>query len=84
MGGYDMNDDKQQKELRLKMMDYRKFSFIFFFLGSFLYAGALLPLAGRTEMKTVLLYIGTAVLYGISLFFYWSIRSLREKLEEEL
>lgn len=73
-----------QQELRLKMMDYRKFSFIFFFLGSFLYLGAMLPLAGRTEMRTVLLYVVSVVLYGVSLTFYWSIRSLRNKLEEDL
>lgn len=75
---------KQLEEVQLKIVDYRKFSFIFFFLGSFLYLGAMLPLAGRTETRTVLLYVLSLVLYGISLAFYKTTRSLRNKLEEDL
>jgi hypothetical protein len=61
------------KEIKDKMIDFKRFGFTLLALSVFLYLGVLLPIQGKTEFQSHLLMAGTIVMISLSaLFFYWS------------
>lgn len=75
-------EEREQKSLRLKMLDYQRFSFIFMFLGAFLYIGTIIPFAGKTEMKTNMLTFASLAIIIVSLLFYWRMRKAKDELNK--
>jgi len=70
--------------LKHKIIDYKRFSFIFLFISAFLNIGSALPFDGKTEGKAEFLLMTSFVFLITSLLFYWRLRKAKKRYEENL
>ncbi|MEK5390658.1 MULTISPECIES: YrhC family protein [Heyndrickxia] len=74
----------KEKNLFEKMNDFKRFGFTLLALTAFLYLGAVMPIAGKTLVKTYSLIGGTLVLIILSaLCFLYSNKCRNILLESE-
>lgn len=74
----------KEKNLFEKMNDFKRFGFTLLALTAFLYLGAVMPIAGKTLVKTYSLISGTLVLIILSaLCFLYSNKCRNILLESE-
>lgn len=74
----------KEKKLYEKMNDFKRFGFTLLALTAFLYLGAVMPIAGKTLVKTYTLMGGTFVLIILSaLSFIYSNKCRNLLLESE-
>jgi len=71
-------------KLKNKIIDYKRFSFIFLFISAFLNIGSALPFDGKTEGKAEFLLMSSFAFLIISLLFYWRLRKAKRTYEEHL
>ncbi|HET6871879.1 MAG TPA: YrhC family protein [Sporolactobacillaceae bacterium] len=76
-------EDKQLQNLKHKILDYKRFSFIFLFIGAFINIGSALPFAGKTTGKADTLMIASFIFIIISLLFYRSLYKAKKLYEEK-
>ncbi|MBM7645845.1 hypothetical protein JOD45_002064 [Scopulibacillus daqui] len=74
--------ERELKDLKLKVIDYRRFSFIFMILSMFLYIGTLIPFQGKTVEKTEILTCSCLGVMIIALLFFWRMQVAKKKLEK--
>ncbi|MGV3488138.1 MAG: YrhC family protein [Tuberibacillus sp.] len=77
-------NDHQLKHLKLKMVDFKRFSLIFLFISAFLNIGSALPFDGKTEGKAEIMILTSFLFLFISLFFYWRMRKAKKAYEENI
>lgn len=70
--------------IKHKIIDYKRFSFIFLFISAFLNIGSALPFEGKTIEKTDILLVASFVFLVIALIFYWGLRRAKRQYEENL
>ncbi|WEG14107.1 YrhC family protein [Pullulanibacillus sp. KACC 23026] len=72
----------QEKEIEMMKKnrnDYKRFSFIFLYLSTFLYIGSLLPFDDKSTLNTSYCMLASCLLLSVSLFFYTLMRRLEKK-----
>ncbi|MFC4618092.1 YrhC family protein [Camelliibacillus cellulosilyticus] len=77
-------DEQKRRALYYKIMDYKRFSFIFLCISAFLYLGSTLPFNGKTMMKTEALMLSSFALLAVSMIFYWRMRVAKADYEKDL
>ncbi|RLQ98140.1 YrhC family protein [Falsibacillus albus] len=70
------------KKIYEKMMDYKRFAFILLALSAFLYAGVVIPAAGKTMVKEYLLMGSTAAVIIFAGVFFFQSTKLKKILAE--
>jgi len=74
----------KEKKLYGKMNDFKRFGFTLLALTAFLYLGVVMPIAGKTLMKTYTLIGGTFILMILSaICFLFSNKCRNQLLESE-
>lgn len=77
-----MNDRKRRKSLQYKIIDYRRFSFLFLFLSAFLNAGTWIPFQGKTEAKMAILSIASFLLISLAALTYWRMEAAKKQIQQ--
>jgi hypothetical protein len=70
----------QEKIIRDKIMDNRRFGFLALFLSTFLFIGSLLPTFEMEPWKSHLLFFSSLAFIVLSFLFQYRVRKLMEKL----
>jgi hypothetical protein len=76
-------EDQERQKIKHKIIDYKRFSFIFLFMGAFLNIGAALPFDGKTTGRADALMLTSFVFLIISLLFYWGLTKAKKLYEEK-
>lgn len=71
--------EQEVKLLKRNREDYKRFSFIFLFLSTFLYIGSLLPYDGKSPFNTSLVMLASCSLLVISMIFYLLMKRMEKK-----
>ncbi|WP_027724657.1 YrhC family protein [Tuberibacillus calidus] len=79
-----MEKDREMKQLKHKITDYKRFSFIFLFISAFLYIGSALPMDGKTAGRAEGLMIAGLVFLLVAFVFYWRLQVAKKRYEENL
>lgn len=77
---------KQEKILRGKVEDYKRFAFVLLAVSGFLYFGAVIPTIEKTVFASVVLMVGTVILITSStacLFYAKHCQKLLSELDED-
>nr|WP_239541465.1 YrhC family protein [Pullulanibacillus pueri] len=72
------------QKLKTKIIDYKRFSFIFLYLAAFLYMGSLIPFEGKTLIKSEILMGASVLLIVISIGFFILMRRASDRYHQEL
>ncbi len=70
-------------DLKIKIADYKRFSFMLLSLSAFLYIGSIIPFEGKEGMDQIVLLAVSYCSIGIALFFYRKITIWKKIVKEE-
>ncbi|MDQ0216713.1 hypothetical protein J2S13_003197 [Oikeobacillus pervagus] len=77
-----MDQTQTVKRLTEKMVDYKRFAFTLIALSVFLYLGVVLPIDGRTDIKTYILMIGNILLLALSVIFFLASFMYKKRIQQ--
>ncbi|GGE43147.1 hypothetical protein GCM10011391_22460 [Pullulanibacillus camelliae] len=76
--------DREKNALKLKVVDFRRFGFIFLFLGAFLFMGSVLPFENKTIIKADILVGASLLMLLISILFLWRMKRAAKQYDEQI
>ncbi|WLD92177.1 YrhC family protein [Alkalihalobacillus sp. AL-G] len=71
------------KDLKIKIADYKRFSFVLLGLSAFLYLGSIIPFEGKQGIDQIILLAISYSAIGVALFFYRKITIWKKVIKEQ-